>query len=363
MIKEGFIYTLFFGKWAYAVKIVLAAAGLIGLNFLTKKIMSEIRKRSLSKYKDWREKIHQIVHLPFFIGLWIVGLSFGFNILKEHFGFIHLSYINTIRNCLLIACGSWMLLRWVKVMRQVLIEKSKSVDISLGSVQVLSRVCSFTIMTLSALLILQILGINILPLLAFGGISAAAVGFAAKEVIANFFGGIMLHMTRPFVVGDTIVIPSKNDLIGVVEEIGLYMTQIRDVEKRPVYLPNALFSSMLIVNMSQMTHRRIYEVIKLSFEEIEKLPSILESIRAVIAAHSRVDNHLPFHVVLKELGTYSVDILIEGYTLATRQEEYFKVKQEILLSINEALKAHGADFSLQTRGRGADILKEILTSS
>jgi MscS family membrane protein len=304
-------------------------------------VLKEIRKRSLFKQRDWQEEIEQIVHFPLIIALWIVGLSYAFNTLKEHFGFVYLPYIDTFRNSSLVACASWACLRWIKVVRHFMIEKSKSIPVSIGTVHVLSRICSFTVLILSILLILQILGLNILPFLAFGGIGAAALGFAAREVIANFFGGIMLYITRPFMVGDTISVPSKNELFGVVEEIGWYMTQIRDVDMRPVYLPNALFSSTIVVNMSHMTHRRILETIKLHFEDVQKLPPILEEIKTTISSHSRIDSHLPFHVAFKEMGSVSLDILIDGYTLATRYEEYLQVKQEILLLIDGVLRKHG----------------------
>ncbi len=363
MHAQDFLHFLFFGKWAYAVKIGLAIVGLIALNYLVKGVLKKIHHRSLSKECHWREKIHQIVHLPFFVALWIVGLSFVFNILKEHFGFVHLPYIATERNSLLVVCGSWLLLRWVKVMRQSFLGSKKKATLSVGTVHVLSRICSFTVVTLSLLLVLQILGLNILPLLAFGGIGAAAIGFAAKEVIANFFGGVMLYMTRPFVVGDTIVIPSRNELTGVVEEVGWYMTQIRDLEMRPVFLPNALFSEAVIINMSHMTHRHILETVKLRLEDLEKLPALLEAIKATILSHHQVDVGLPFHVIFKEFGSHSIDILIDGYTLATRYEEYLQVKQELLLSIGTLIKAHGAEFSLpkfELKTSRTSLLKELI---
>ena len=81
---------------------------------------------------------------------------------------------------------------------------------------------------------------HIAPLLAFGSIGAASLGFAGKDVIANFCSGLMLHITRPFVIGDEIMLPEKN-LEGNIEEIGWFKTSIRDKEKRAVYLPNNFF--------------------------------------------------------------------------------------------------------------------------
>jgi len=59
-----------------------------------------------------------------------------------------------------------------------------------------------TVWITGALVILQTLGYSVSGVLAFGGIGGIAVGFAAKDLLANFFGGLMLYMDRPFVVGD-----------------------------------------------------------------------------------------------------------------------------------------------------------------
>ena len=345
---QSILHFLFFGQWAYLAKIGLGILVLIGLNAFLKKVLNEIRKRSLSKFRNWKEKIDHVVHLPCYLACWIIGLSFGFNILKEHFGFSDLPYIQTIRNAILVGCGAWLILRWINVFTQIVIEKSKNTTVSSQTIHILRKICNFTTIVLSVLLILQILGLNIVPLLAFGGIGAAALGIAAKDVIANFFGGMMLYLTRPFMEGDMILVPHHADLMGTVEEIGLYMTKIRDIEKRPVYLPNSQFASHLIINMSRMTHRRIFETIKIRMQDFDKIPAILEMIKTEILNHERIDTHLPVHVVFKEFGASSLDIHIEAYTLATRFEDFLKVKQEILLRIWEILKSHQAEISIPT---------------
>jgi small-conductance mechanosensitive channel len=72
------------------------------------------------------------------------------------------------------------------------------------------KLATVAVGVLSGLIILQIFGVNIAPLLAFGSIGAASIGFAGKDVMANFCSGIMLHITRPFIIGDQIYLPEKN---------------------------------------------------------------------------------------------------------------------------------------------------------
>jgi MscS family membrane protein len=192
------------------------------------------------------------------------------------------------------------------------------------------------IVTLAFLIIFQIWGLNILPLIAFGGIGAAAIGFAAKDVIANFFGGLMLYINRPFMVGDLIVLPNHR-IEGHVEEMGWYLTCVRDKEKRPVYLPNAIFSNIHVINSSRMTHRRIEEKIHINHVNFSKLKSATDRIRSMIASHPDVDTHLPLLVVFHTFTPNHIELYIDFYTLQTRYEKYLTLKQDILTHLYEIL--------------------------
>jgi MscS family membrane protein len=128
------------------------------------------------------------------------------------------------------------------------------------------------------LVALQSLGFNISAVLAFGGIGGIAVGFAAKDLLANFFGGLMIYLDRPFSVGDWIRSPDRS-IEGTVEKIGWRLTSIRTFDKRPLYIPNSMFANISVENPSRMTHRRIYETIGVRYEDNKHLPSLLTMLK------------------------------------------------------------------------------------
>ena len=68
----------------------------------------------------------------------------------------------------------------------------------------------------------------------------------------------MVYLDRPFKVGDWIRSPDK-DIEGTVEKIGWRLTTIRTFDKRPLYVPNQVFTNVSVQNPSRMSHRRIYE--------------------------------------------------------------------------------------------------------
>lgn len=212
---------------------------------------------------------------------------------------------------------------------------------------VTGKISSIVIIAIALMIILEVWGLNIAPLLAFGGIGAAAIGFAGKDVIANFCSGLMLNINRPFMVGDFISLPSQNTE-GHIEEIGWYLTTLRDKEKRPVYLPNAIFSQAQVINASRMTHRRIEEKIMLRLEDFGRVPQIVSSLKEIVSGHPDIDTHLPVLVFVNGFGQGSIDLCLDIYTLQTRYEKYLAVKHEILISIYKELIDAGAEMAIPT---------------
>lgn len=202
------------------------------------------------------------------------------------------------------------------------------------------KTVSIAIFSIAALIILDLLGLDIAPLLAFGGIGAAALGFASKDAISNFYGGLTIYLTRPFLLGDQVELPEKK-LIGTIEKIGWYFTTLRDLSKKPVYIPNGLFSTELLINQSRMTHRYFDERLPLRYSDAKKLSPLIEEIRRIFRAHPEIEQHLPLRIFIHSLTDSSIVLEIKAYCLKTRYEEFMEIRQEILIRICEVVEGAG----------------------
>jgi MscS family membrane protein len=315
---------------------------LIGANFLLKYFIKKVRHRSMNDQPYWKQRFEKIVYVPAKCILWVIGIFYVLNGIALRFDLTSgFASLHSLRNALIVICIGWILLRWTK-------EVKKHIQlVDMGIVQILSRVTHFAIIVLTLLLVLEIFDVNVMPLIAFGGVGAAAIGFAAKDVLANFFGGLMLHVTRPFTMGDFIVLPDRN-IEGHVETVGWYFTAIRDKEKRPVYLPNVFFSTLLVINASRMSHRHILESIGLRYEDIDRASVIIDAIKQFLAEHPLIDHNLPIIVSLDAFQDYAVSIKLDCYCLTTRTEEFYSLKQEVLLAIYAIITRHGAEIPYPT---------------
>lgn len=329
------------GTYGWMVEIAIGIFVLVAIYFILQKGLKQIRRHSLAK------ELEEMIRWPVTIILWTLGAILVIEVLSKRFEFSFFDrYLEPFRTTVIVAALSWCLLRWKKAVQYTLLHKSShGSSVDAGVVHVIGRILSIVILIIFSMIIMQVWGVNLGPLIAFGGIGAAAIGFAAKDVIGNFFGGLMLYMTRPFVMGDLVILPGQQ-LEGHVEEIGWYLTAIRDKDKRPVYLPNAIFSNTLVINSSRMTHRRILETISVRYSDFNGMNQLCQTLQAKISAHPSIDTHLPVLVHFHSMGEYSLNILIDVYTLATRYDQYLSLKQEILSLVYAQIKEAGADVPL-----------------
>jgi MscS family membrane protein len=176
-----------------------------------------------------------------------------------------------------------------------------------------------------------------------GGI---VIGFAAKDMLSNIFGGLMIQLDKPFSTGDWI---RSSEFEGTVEKIGWRMTRIRTFSKNPVYIPNSLFSSIPIETPSRMTNRRVNEVIGLRYDDIDKIPSVVTDIDNYLKANDAIDQSQAVRVFFNYFNASSVDINVYCFTKSIDKDSYHKVKQEILLKISEIIASHGAEIAFPTQ--------------
>ncbi len=320
--------------YLWLIKSLFGIGVLVALQYGLKRVLSRTEKKNK---EGWKARVSKIFRLPLTVLIWILGAVYLLDIGGVQIGFTFAdSYLHAFRKAAMVATIAWIFYRWKhEVEVSFLAHPTKKVDFT--TVQMVSRLATLAVGILSGLVILQIFGVNIAPLLAFGSIGAASLGFAGKDVMANFCSGIMLHITRPFIIGDQIYLPEKN-LEGLVEDIGWFRTSIRDKEKRAVYLPNNFVSTMLLINVSRITHRHIKLQLKIGFNNIDKISDIVNKMHDHLVKKPQLDTKYPVHVFLKNFGDYACEIEIEAYSNIKDQEIFNRFQHTILLELQAILR-------------------------
>lgn len=245
---------------------------------------------------------------------------------------------------------AWFAHRLIRGAEQEMLEArfSDSGSSDKATVRAVAQLLRITLWVAAGLGVLQSIGVSISGLLAFGGIGGIAVGFAAKDLLANFFGGLSIYLDRPFTVGDWIRSPDRN-IEGTVEDIGWRLTRIRTFDQRPLYVPNAVFSQIAVENPSRMNNRRIYETVGIRYQDVAAMADIVEQVKAMLKNHEEIDLSRTLIVNFVAFGPSSLDFFVYTFTKTKDWVRYHEIKQDVMLKIHDIIENNGAEVAFPTR--------------
>lgn len=288
------------------------------------------------------------IYRPLLVLIAIMGILYALESLCLAWKGFTTNQFHLIRDLSFTGLLAWFLWRFVSFSKEayLLVAKNKTQKKTIDTTLVhgLSQIAKLAIIILTALSLFQIFGFSIAGALAFGGMGGIVIGFAAKDLLANLFGGFMLFLDRPFVIGDQISLPALK-VEGTVEEIGWRVCRIRTPDCRPVYIPNALFSNLVVENPSRMKYRRFFCRISLRYQDLMKVPAILEDMQALLKKNTAIDKNRPINVNLNELGNTSLNLVVSAYTHIVSSADFLKMQQALFLDLLACIQHHGAEWS------------------
>lgn len=318
----------------------------IVFNFLFGAALTKLRARFLNGHQIWAYSFVSALRKPFTYLVWFVALICSVDILASTLLHIHLTNIHLLISIGIILSFGWFLLRWNNKIVQNIMEMSQTHKISLtpSKLDLISKLATICVIFITIFLLMDATGRNMQTLIAFGGIGGLALAFASQQMIANFFGGVMVYITQPFTIGEWVNIPEKQ-IEGHIEEIGWYLTRIRNFEKRPIYVPNSIFTQNIVITPSRMSHERFYQIIGIRYSDINAAKTIIENIKQMLMQHPAIDHHLSFDAFLKSFGQTALDIEVSAYIPFISTTRLSAVKQDILLQIANIISAAGAEIA------------------
>lgn len=335
-------YLLIDGEWNWLLISLFILFTLLLLSWLIQKIV-----RKLEKNKGiWNNAVVYAVRKPVHLILWLFGINLVADLAYEITKYEPLEDIPLVTEIGILISITWFLLRLIDRAEDNILEKKTKIERS--TADAISKLLKAVVFIVAILMVLQTFGVSVAGILAFGGVGGIAIGFAAKDLLANFFGAIMLYFDRPFVVGNWIRSPDR-EIEGTVEEIGWRLTRIRTFDKRPLYVPNSVFTTIAVENPSRMTHRRIKQTIGVRYDDISKVETITLDVKNMLINHPDIDENQTLIVHLDEFAAYSVNFFIYCFTHTTNWIRYYEIKQDILLKISDIIAKNEAEIAFPTQ--------------
>ena len=307
-------------------------------------ILKQIKKHSSSTKTQIDDHLISAISAPLKLLIWYGWLYFSLVELTSE-----IPPLSQIVSYIVIApvfILTWGILRLISNTETYMLEKEGSVD--KDSVRLFTRLIKILFVFAIILGVAQFYGYAVSSILTLGGVGGIVVGFAAKDMLANIFGGLMIQMDKPFSTGDWIRTTDKS-IEGVVEKIGWRMTRIRTFNKNPVYVPNGIFATIPIETPSRMTNRQIYEVIGIRYDDIAQMESIIEKVKELLAKSKKIDHKEPCRVYFDLFNASSLDFVIWAFSSSTDATEFKTFKGKLLLDIAQVISDHGAEIAYPTQ--------------
>ena len=310
-----------------------------------KKIFGTLAKKAERTQNKWDDALLLSIPRPLSAIIWVTGIAFASEIIHKATGAVILEALPPLRDAVIIAALAGLLVLTIQQAEENYLKTDKEIDPT--TLDALSKLARISVVITAVLMILQTLGFSISGVLAFGGVGGIAVGFAAKDLLSNFFGGLFIYLDRPFAVGDWVRSPDR-EMEGIVEKIGWRVTLIRTFDKRPLYIPNSVFSQVAVENPSRMLSRRIKETIGIRYSDADKMEMITSQTKEMLKNHPEINTENTLMVNFNSFAPSSLDFFIYTFTKTKNWEKYHAIKQDILLKILKIVEQNGAEVAFPT---------------
>ncbi len=216
--------------------------------------------------------------------------------------------------------------RWIAgFLRNLIVKVMTKSNVDSTLISFLSHVTYSALLIFVILASLGQLGIETTSFIAVIGAAGLAVGLALQGSLSNFAAGVLMIIFRPFKVGDLI---EAAGVLGTVEEIQIFTTQVKTPDNKAVIIPNAKLTSDNITNFTAKPERRVDLVFGVSYsDDIDKVKDIIKD---VLSQDDRILADPPPTIGLVELGDSSVNFVVRPWaTPADYWDVYFNINEKM----------------------------------
>jgi small-conductance mechanosensitive channel len=238
-------------------------------------LLSVIGKHIANKPKtDLDDKVIDDLRGPVFYTIMITGIYMAFRIL--FFGDVIKNFTLPFFHTILTMMWTLFLVRFTRVLFESLSDNTKVKFITVHTLPLFLNLSFVVIWSISVYVMFSIWGINMTAWLASAGVAGIAIGFAAKDTLANLISGVFILTDAPYKIGDWIVLDSGER--GKVTNIGIRTTRMTNTDDMEVTVPNAVIGNATLTNESGGDTGKEYRV-KIPFsvaygsdiDEVEKI--------------------------------------------------------------------------------------------
>jgi len=224
--------------------------------------------------------------------------------------------------------GLWV----ISILNKVIIKRMKKQKVDPTLRSFLKSIVSIALKTLLIITVISMLGVQMTSFIAVLGAAGLAVGLALQGSLANFAGGVLIVLFKPFKVGDLV---EAQGFLGKVSGIQIFNTELKTPDNKTVVIPNGELSNGAITNYTTEENRRVDMVFGIGYDDdIAKARTVMDKI---IKGDKRIHKDPKPQVVVAELADSSVNFKVRVWAKgADYWNIYFDMHEKIKLQFDKA---------------------------
>ncbi len=222
-------------------------------------------------------------------------------------------------------------IRIIKFIRKVVTKSLTKAGLEQGVIQFLDSVIKIVLYIVLLLAVLNQFGVQTTSIVAVLGSAGLAIGLALQGSLANFAGGVLILILKPFVVGDYILEDTqKNE--GFVSEISIFYTRLRTVDNKIIVIPNGTLANASLTNYTGQKKRIVDVTVGIAYNsDVKKAKAVLEN---TLNKQPYVLVDEEHKVFVSELGASAI---IMGVRMWVLTENYWPARWALIESIRDEL--------------------------
>jgi len=357
-----------FGHWitteaAFGIrwfKLILCLAAVLGVILIERllRIIINSKIKAIPRQEgviSWLRMFFQAMARPLSLFLWAYGIYAALTPLLPHFKTADgANLVHAVAQRSADIAGTVAIVWFLYNLVQLLDARLKrwatttSSDIDEILVPLIGKSLRVFIIIVGGMVVVKNLtGIEIAPLLASLGIGGLAVALAAKDSIANFFGTLTILFDKPFQVGDRIVIDNHD---GVVESVGFRSSRIRTLTGHLVTIPNEKLVNSTVENIGKRPHIRWLTNLGVTYDTPpEKVTEAVHILEEILADHEGLHPDYPPRVFFNGFNDWSLNIMVLLWYHPADYWDFQVFIQRTCLEILRRFRDAGIDFAFPSR--------------
>lgn len=238
--------------------------------------------------------------------------------------------INLVAAILILIVG-WAGAEWAKRIVLRALDKRPGVDASIKPI--IASLARYTILILVFATVLARFGVQTASIITVIGVAGLAIGLALQGTLSNLAASVMLIFLRPFKVGDFI---DAGGVAGTVEEIGLFLSQLKTADGIYIAVPNSQLWGQAITNYSRLPTRRVNLPVGIGYGD--DINRAIEVLSGILAGDSRILSEPGPEVLVKSLDDGAVTLNMRCWV---KRDDYWGVLSDLTKAVKLSLDSAG----------------------